>query len=181
MTATGRPGPAGHVVLVGLPGAGKSTVGPLLAEALGRAFVDFDAELVRRTGRTVATLVEELGEGAFRQMEAELTEELAGEPPAVFAPGGGWVVRPDNVARLRPPALLVWLRLPPDEALTRLAGDPVTRPLLAGPEPLARLETLARERARAYAGSDLVVDVAGVPPEGVLRRLLDALPVAAAR
>jgi len=149
----------GHLVLVGLPGAGKSTVGPAVAQALGRPFLDFDAEVVRRTGQSVASLFAERGEGAFRSMEIELTDEVATHPPMVLAPGGGWITNPGVVDRLRPPGRLVHLRLTPARALARLQGSGVERPLLRTPDPLAALERLWLERHTVYATADWTLDV----------------------
>ena len=78
----------GHLVLVGLPGSGKSTVGRAVAKRLSRPFLDFDAELERRAGISVARIFAERGEAAFRGLEYSLTQELAAAPPMVLAPGG---------------------------------------------------------------------------------------------
>jgi shikimate kinase len=164
--------PHGHLVLVGLPGAGKSTVGPLVAAALGRPFVDFDARLVQRSGRSVATLFAELGERGFRSMEVALTTELAAAPPMVLAPGGGWITNPGVVACLRPSARLVYLRLPPAAALRRLQDDPVARPLLRGADPAASLQALWEQRHPLYATADQVVDVENLSPQEVAQLVL---------
>src|SRR6185503_21374153 len=83
-----------HLVLVGLPGAGKTSVGKPLAEALGCPFVDVDAEIERREGKTVREIFAELGEPHFRKREREITKNLRDKPAAVVAPGGGWVADP---------------------------------------------------------------------------------------
>lgn len=147
-----------HIVLIGLPGAGKSTVGPLLADRLGLSFMDFDAEIERRTGRSVPTIIRTDGEPAFREMERELTAELATANPAVLAPGGGWVTRPDTVALLRQRALLVHLKVTPEAAIRRLGSGRLARPLLDGSDPLARISALEVARRAAYASADWVVD-----------------------
>ncbi len=184
------PGPAGHVVaghvvLVGLPGAGKSTVGPRVAARLGRAFVDFDAELERRAGRTVAEQFARDGEPAFRAAEAALSAELANGAPAVLAPGGGWVA---NAAARRAlggsgaaPAVLVYLRVPPALAAARLAGERHLRPLLAGAaDPLAAVGALLARRGPLYEEADAVVDADGAPDE-VADRVAAAVRAWAAR
>jgi shikimate kinase len=160
-------GPVGHLVLVGLPGAGKSTVGPLVAAALGRPFLDFDVELATRGGQPVASLFRTHGERGFRDMEISLTHELALAPPMVLAPGGGWITNPGVVARLRPPGVLVYLQLPPDTALARVRTDAMVRPLLHGSNPAARLATLWEQRHPLYGTADLVLDVENLSPQEV--------------
>ena len=147
-----------HIVLIGLPGAGKSTVGPGLAERLARSFMDFDAEIERRAGRSVPTIIRTDGEPAFRELEHKLTAELARAHPAVLAPGGGWVTRPDTVALLRPRARLVHLRVSPEAAIRRLGSARLARPLLDGEDPLARMTALEAARRAAYESADWVVD-----------------------
>lgn len=147
-----------HVALVGLPGAGKSTAGRLAAATLGVPFVDFDAELAARTGLSVADQFATLGEPAFRQAEAALSRELAAAPPAILAPGGGWMA---NAAARRAlaAARTVYLRTSPAVAAARLATDPTVRPLVAAAaDPTAAVGTLLARRQAAYAAADATVD-----------------------
>lgn len=147
-----------HLVLIGLPGAGKSTVGPPLAERLGLSFLDLDAEIERRTGRSIPSIIRTDGEAAFRELEHELTAELASTDHAVLAPGGGWVTRPETVALLRPKAKLVHLKVTPEGAIRRLGSARLARPLLDGEDPLARMAALEAARKSAYATADWVID-----------------------
>lgn len=152
--------PAGrHIVLVGLPGSGKSTVGRAVAARLGWPFLDFDVELERRAGASVAQLFATRGEASFRELELELTRELRGGAPMVLAPGGGWVTNPVAVGLLRPPATLVHLRASPEVAMARMGGSLADRPLLRVADPLAELHRLAASRGVHYAVADLVLDV----------------------
>lgn len=153
------PPPLGHLILVGLPGAGKSTLGRRVARRLGRRFVDFDAEIEHRTGRSVPVLFAERGEPGFRALEVELTRELASAPPMVWAPGGGWITNEGILERVRPPAHVVHLRVSPFEAHRRLQRSAVVRPLLRGPDPLAALEALWARRASLYARADTELSV----------------------
>lgn len=159
---TSRPGSAAdpslpHTVLVGLPGAGKSTIGRLAAEKVNRTFLDFDEEIVRREGMSIAQIFAERGEPAFRRMERELTKELRHLGGMIVAPGGGWIVDPVNVETLKD-ARFVWLRVKPEVALKRLSGDPTARPLLVRPDPLAELRKLLAEREPLYAQAPHVIN-----------------------
>jgi shikimate kinase len=138
-------------VLIGLPGAGKSTVGRRVAGRLGRPFVDLDVEIERREGRTVAEIFADEGETRFRELELRMTAELRGASEAsIVAPGGGWATIPGAVALLRPPARIIHLAVSPQRALARLDRSRVVRPLLAGADPLATLESLLERRGAAY-------------------------------
>lgn len=166
--ATGRrsgPG-ARHLVLLGLPGAGKSTVGPLVARALGCRFVDLDAEIERREGRTVARIFAEAGEGAFRAAERALTSELLGADaePLVLAPGGGWIEDAAHRALLGRGLVAVYLRVSPELALQRMGDAMWARPLLAGPDPVATLRELLRRREPFYLQAQHVVSVDSMTP-----------------
>ena len=160
---TSRPGSAAdaglpHVVLVGLPGSGKTTVGRAVAERLDRPFLDFDEEIERREGESVSRIFGERGEAYFRQCERHLTEELRGCGGMIVAPGGGWVANPGLVALLRPPGRLVYLKVRPETALRRLGANRSLRPLLSRPDPLAELKRLHVARRVGYESADWVVD-----------------------
>lgn len=162
-----------HVILVGLPGSGKSTVGAAVAERLGRTFLDFDVELERREGRSVSQIFAEEGEGYFRRKERDLTEELRLVGNMILAPGGGWIGDGGVVAMLRPPGRLVYLRVRPATALTRLGPNRALRPLLSRPEPLVELERLYRARQAAYEGADETVDTELYGLQKVIERVAE--------
>ena len=169
----GGAGTPGHVVLVGLPGAGKSTVGPLVARALGRAFVDVDAELARRAGRSVAEQFADGGEPAFRTAEAALSAELAATAPAVIAPGGGWVANAAARTALAGAGRTVYLRVRPATAVARLAAASDVRPLLAGAtDPLGAVGLLLARRGPLYEAADGAVDAEAGTPEAVAERVV---------
>jgi shikimate kinase len=146
---------------VGLPGSGKSTVGPLLARRFSWDFVDVDAEITRTTGMSVGEWFETEGESAFRAVEARLTAGLSSRERVVLAPGGGWAAGPGTLEALPGGTAVVWLSVSPEEALRRLADSPIERPLLAGPDPLAALRSLLDRRTERYAQADLIVEVDG--------------------
>ena len=149
---------ARSVAFVGLPGAGKSTVGRAVAARLGCACVDFDERLAVRAGQSVAEVFATQGESAFRKMELALTEELLAEPPAVWAPGGGWLPQPAVMALVLGRVGIVHLLVSPAGALARLEQDASIRPLLTGGEAGPVLERLWQERRAAYGRADLALD-----------------------
>jgi shikimate kinase len=137
------------VVLVGMMGAGKSSIGGRVARRLGVPFVDVDAEIVEREGRSVATIFADDGEAAFRAIEHDvLAELLARTEPCVVATGGGSVLAPANRALLTERATVIWLRASPGVLAHRVPDDG-TRPLL-GDDPRAALTRIAAEREPLY-------------------------------
>jgi shikimate kinase len=150
----------GHVVLVGLSGTGKTSVGRRLASRLGRSFIDADEEIEERTGRTVRGIFAADGEPAFRELEASVMADLLAAPePCVIAAGGGAVVTETTRKLLQPPEVfVVWLTATPEFLASRTTKK-AHRPLLDG-DPVAALTRLAEERAAWYEEvADVVFDV----------------------
>jgi shikimate kinase len=173
------PRPAGasnHLALVGLMGSGKSSVGAVLAERLGRVLIDTDHLVEANTGTTIAHLFQSQGEAAFRRFELDsLGRALAREEPSVIATGGGIVTSPQARRMLSIDATVVWLQARPEVLAGRLGGD-VSRPLLGGREPLTVLTELLEARAPLYAEvADVEVDAGGNDPEQVAEAVLDVL------
>ena len=166
-----------HIVLVGLPGAGKSTVGSLLGQKMNRTFLDFDLEIERREGMPISQIFGERGEQGFRQLERRLTEELRDMGNMILAPGGGWVTDKDTVGLIRPPAKLVYLRVRPETALKRLGGSAEGRPLLNRPDPLGELTKLFEARRAAYQASDLEIGTELYTPQQVVDEIAGKLKV----
>jgi len=177
------PAAASHLILVGLPGAGKTTVGQALAARLGRRFVDLDAEIERREGTTVGGLFAERGEEFFRACERSLTEELAlVAEPVVLSTGGGWVTNAGVVALLRPPGRIIYLKVSPERALARLGEARSTRPLLRRADPLDALRMLSEARGKLYeAAADHVVVTDLITVQQVTERLAELASVSGAR
>lgn len=160
--------PAAHLILIGLPGSGKSTLGRKAARQLGVPFLDLDAEIERVEGRTIAEIFAREGEGYFRERESELTAALRDLPSMVLAPGGGWVAEPRNPALLRPPGRIVYLRVSPRTAVRRMGFGVQRRPLLAGPDPVGALQALLERREAVYATADVVVETDRRPQQQIL-------------
>ncbi len=150
-------------------------MGGLLARELGRTFLDFDAELTRREGMTVPEIFAQRGEPAFREMEISLTGELAELGNMVLAPGGGWVTQSANVALLRPPGKLIYLKTRPAVALYRMGAKVSSRPVLGRVDPRGDLERLYAARRAIYETADLVVSVEGIDKKEVTRQIVARL------
>lgn len=163
-----------NLVLIGLMGTGKSTVGRLLAQALGRQFVDTDVALAAEAGMSIPEIFAREGEDGFRRRETEAVRAAMAREGLVVATGGGAPLRPENRAQLRR-GLVVWLQAPAEVLLARALADGggATRPLLQGDAPLARLQALAEQRDPAYAEvSHLQVATSGRTPEQVVAEIL---------
>ena len=159
-------------MLIGLPGSGKSTVGAILAERLGRTFLDFDVEIERREGMPISQIFGERGEPGFRQLERKVTEELKDFGNMILAPGGGWVMDQENVALIKPPAVLIYLRVKPETAIKRLAGSPGSRPLLNHPDPLGELTKIFEGRRLEYQKADIEIGTELLTPQAVAQEIL---------
>ncbi len=146
-----------HLVLIGLPGAGKSSLGRVVARRLNRPFLDFDAEIERRTRLSVDQIFAQRGEAAFRELEVALTYEMSAAPPMVLAPGGGWVTNDGVIALLKPRSTIIHLRVSPAEALRRVSRSRFVRPLLRTDDPLITMEQLWSSRSHLYAQADVEI------------------------
>jgi shikimate kinase len=161
-----------NIFLVGLMGAGKTTVGRVLARRLGLPFVDSDQEIEARTGVSIPTIFEIEGEEGFRQREAQVIEELTQREALVLATGGGVVLDPANRAHLKAGGWVVYIDVPPEALYERIRNDR-NRPLIQVENPLARLQELYAQRAPLYREvADFIVDGRRLNTQGVLQCLL---------
>lgn len=149
--------PLERIVLLGFMCSGKSSVAASLARRLDWRMLDFDLEIERREGRSVAAIIDEQGEEYFRSREAALTEEVAQVSGLVLAPGGGWITQPGLLELLRPATLSVWLRVSPEETVRRLLSDEIDRPLRDHPEPEVPIREILADREPLYRLADLTV------------------------
>ena len=147
-----------NVILVGLPGSGKTTVGRAAARQLGWPHIDFDTEIEHRAHASIEQIFSRQGEPYFRSLEQALTRELVTCRRTIMSAGGGWITNSESVALLRPTARIIYLRAAPSSLLARLAGGRVRRPLLEVSDPAAALERLYEERRSLYEQADLTLD-----------------------
>jgi len=162
------------IVLVGLMGAGKTTIGRRLAARLGMPFVDADGEIEKAAGCSISDIFEMHGEEAFRDLEKRVIARLLAEEPRVIATGGGAFMNPETRASIREGAISVWLRADLNVLLKRVAKRH-TRPLLERGDRRQILEDLMAERHPVYAEADVIVDSVDAPHEDTLNGVLSGL------
>lgn len=162
------------IVLVGLMGVGKSSVGRRLANALGLPFRDADSEVEAAAGRSIGDIFAELGEPAFREGERRVIARLLDEPPHVLATGGGAFMDPKTRELIKSKAVSIWLKTELD-VLARRVGRKETRPLLIGKDPLEVLQAQAAARYPAYAEADITVETGDCAHHVAVDQLLRAL------
>lgn len=165
------------IVLIGYRATGKTTVGRSLADRVGRPFLDADAELESRSGRTIRDLFARDGEPAFRDLEERTIAELCeGSPGAVLATGGGAVLREANRRALKRFGVVVWLSAPPEVLVERLRRDEGERPALTSSGLLDEVAGVLAAREPLYReAADIVVDAAASDPDAVASRISEAL------
>jgi shikimate kinase len=159
-----------HVVLIGLPGSGKTVVGRLVAQQMKTRFVDVDGLIEETEAQTVAEIFERRGEQVFRELERSTVQALLRESPCVIAPGGGWAAQEHTLADAAA-ALLVYLETEPHEALQRVAqcGG---RPLLSGKGVKQRMLELWAARRMFYKQADHAVETTGRSVEHVAQSVV---------
>ena len=163
------------LVLIGMMGAGKSSLGMRLAEALGLRFSDADNEIEKAAQMSIAEIFETHGETYFRDGERRVIKRLLEEPPHVLALGGGAFVNDKTRALVKQKGLSIWLDVPLDELVVRVNKKPGKRPLLVGQDVEAKLRELMETRGPLYEQADLKVDVSGGTHEEAIEALGQAI------
>lgn len=146
-----------HVLLIGLPGAGKTTVGRLVARELGAGFSDLDELIEREQQTTIREIFATRGEAAFRALERDAAAKIIAGDPGVLAPGGGWAAQPGVLDTAAARCLVIYLKTDPGEAARRV-GRSRTRPLLAGADPADRMRELFAGRSEFYSRAEATVE-----------------------
>jgi shikimate kinase len=160
-----------RIVLVGFMGAGKSTIGAILAKRLGYGFEDMDRRIERRAGQTIAEIFRSEGEEAFRERERQEAEALSRLPGRVVAAGGGAFARPETRALLQEGALTVWLHCDLDRILARVRPDG-SRPLAVNRD---IMRALLAEREPAYREANVTVEASAGTPREVAERIAELI------
>lgn len=162
------------IVLIGLMGAGKTTVGRRLAKLIGRKFVDSDAEIEQAAGCSISDIFAIHGESIFRDLELRVISRLLENPNVVLATGGGAWMQEKVREQIKDKAISVWLRAELDVLLSRVERRN-HRPLLEAGDKRAILERLMQDRYPVYASADVVVDSGDGPHEEVVVALVETL------
>ena len=162
------------IALVGLMGAGKTTIGRRLAQALKLKFVDADAEIEQAARMRVSEIFAKHGEADFRRGERSVIARLLSEPPHVLATGGGAFIDPETRAMMKEKAISIWLKAPLDVLMRRVERRD-DRPLLHTEDPRAVMQALMDKRYPIYAEADVIVDSTNSPHNAAVAAVLDAL------
>ena len=161
-----------NIVLIGMRGSGKTAVGKLLAEKLGKQFIEMDELITERVGLSIPEIVRKYGWEKFREVEEEITCEVARLDNVVNATGGGVVTREKNVRELEKKGELVWLKASLDTLISRVGDDP-SRPSLTGRSLREDMETVLAERSPIYErASDFMIDTEGKTAQEVAEEIV---------
>jgi XRE family aerobic/anaerobic benzoate catabolism transcriptional regulator len=166
---------SGIVALLGVRGAGKSSVGALVARGLGVPFVELDALVAKHAGMSLATIFEMHGEAYFRRVERDALRKFLEETPrAVLATSGSLVTDRETFALLRKHATTVWLRADAEDHLRRVVAQGDVRPMQGRPAAKNELRELLRTRRHLYAQADVTIDTSTLGLEATVARVVDA-------
>ncbi len=165
-----------NVALIGFMGTGKTDVGRLLAEKLGKDFIEVDELIEKRAGKTIPEIFQQDGEIAFRELEIEATRQAAEKRNAVIACGGGAVLNQINVDRLREHGVIIYLTASPEVILKRTSSDTDERPLLVAEDKASRVEKLLNFRRPFYErAADITVNTSELDVAGVAGQIINII------
>ena len=171
------------ITLIGYRATGKTTLARLLAERLGWDWMDADVEIERRAGKNIALIFAEDGEPAFRDLEADVVQDLCKRENLVLGAGGGAPIRPENRRAMMASGKVVWLQAQPETILARMAGDVTTaqrRPDLTSKSGLEEILHLLAQRGPIYReAADIEVDTESKTPEELRDEIIERLGLAA--
>jgi shikimate kinase len=167
-----------NIVLIGMRGSGKTSVGKILAQKLGRELVEMDKLISKRAKLTIPQIVERYGWSKFRELDEEITDKVAGRDNIINASGGGVVTREKNIQKLKKNGLLVWLQADVDTLVNRVGEDSERPPLVEGRTQRGDMEMTLNERKPLYQkAADLVVDTENKTPEEVADLVINLLKI----
>jgi shikimate kinase len=162
------------IVLVGMPGSGKSSIGRRLSQRLGLDFADADAEIERAANMTIPELFQTKGEAEFRKGEQKVIARLLDAGSQVIATGGGAFMNADTRTRIKEKGVSIWLKADVETLLKRVKRKS-NRPLLQNPDPEGTLRNMLAAREATYAGADLTITSCEVPHEDVVEAIVNLL------
>ena len=165
-----------NIALIGFMGTGKTVVGQVLAEKLNRQFIEKDALIEKKAGKTIPEIFSEDGEIAFRELEIEVVKEISRGENLVIACGGGVVLNKINTDRLRETGITVYLTASPEVILKRVAGEPNQRPLLEVDDPAKTIKELLEFRKPFYErAADRTIDTSALDINTVAEQIISTL------
>ncbi len=164
------------IALIGFMGTGKTAVGELLAAKLGGDFFELDSLIEQKAGKTIPQIFQQDGEIGFRELEIEVTRQIAGKKKAVIACGGGIVLNKINIDRLRKECIIVYLTASPGVILRRTSKDKNERPLLMMPDRASQIKELLRFRRPFYErAADIKINTSKLGTDSVARLIMEKL------
>ena len=165
-----------NIALIGFMGVGKTVVGKALAEKLDKKFIELDSLIEQKAGKTIPEIFKQDGEIAFRELEIEVTKEVAKDKNQVIACGGGVVLNKINIDRLRSESIIVYLEASPQVILKRVSGGGVERPLLEASNKASAIQELLRFRKPFYERAvDIKIDTSKLDVEAIVEQIINRL------
>jgi shikimate kinase len=157
-----------NIALIGFMGSGKTAVGQILARKLELKFIETDTMIEKKTGKSIPQIFTDLGETGFRELEIEITKEIANKQHSVIACGGGLVLNRINIDRLRQTSVMVYLSATPGATLKRVSNQAGQRPLLDVADPVSTIRDMIKFRKPFYErAADITINTSRLTPEAV--------------